>query len=341
MKSIPAVVVLLACLLMSSACANSNKDGEQKDTAINVGQLQQTQQDAQEADKEPDKSSNNKNKKLYLYEGVNGERYFLSKQSDTKNGKLIREIPIYEGSLFYSGLVSKDNKKVAWVEGALSSNEEGVEGVTNIYVSDIDGQNQIKVVKNIHREEELQLVNFNNSSELYYGMSFSGLGGRCLYEYVEDLYKVNTTTGESEFIFGTTEETRRGYNNSEYITALSNKGDHVAYFQNNSLNVQDIHSGKKVSFPMPSYDDVLAYGSGLFSPDDKKIVFQMAIEGIKCEENDGYIIKHIVVDLENQSIKEICETPETESDPAVKWTANNMLEFTYEEKTVVIDLDNL
>jgi hypothetical protein len=48
-----------------------------------------------------------------------------------------------------------------------------------------------------------------------------------------------------------------------------------------------------------------------------------------------------VADLENQSIKEIYETPGTESDPVVKWTSNNKLELKYGKKSVVLDLDNL
>ena len=69
--------------------------------------------------------------------------------------------------------------------------------------------------------EIVRLENFRNSEALYYG--------KCAPEqYLKDLYKLNTQTGEVELILGREIDQN---NDGDYITAVSSKAEYVHIFK--------------------------------------------------------------------------------------------------------------
>jgi Tol biopolymer transport system component len=346
-----AILVSLALIIIIFAGfwgANGFKFGKEADVS-SITDMNSSKQAGKAAGKGNTDEGNGQDvlptvKKLYIYEDKNGEKFLSETISDDKSDKLINEIPI-EKEYYCESKLSADGKKVAWIED-ISDSDDRV--VLALYVAGINGKNKVKVVEDTGNEG-LTLVSFNNSQELYYGHTFTDIGGLCCYEYIEDLYKLDTRTGKSKLVFGTTKDKRREYDNSDYITAFSNNKRYVAYFQKDALNeegtapkitlfIKDLSSDKEMNVALPSYDGLLAYGKGVFSPDDKKIVFQVAIKG---SENDSYVIKYVVADFNTLTTKECGETSDKEGNPErVIWTSNDTIDLVYQNtsvKTLTID----
>ena len=236
--------------------------------------------------------------KLDTYQYVGDETYFWEDKilkCSNAEGRL-REFKsiVAKQSEYFQWLVSGDGRKVAWTEEI--SNKDDILEIA-LYVADLDGKNKLKVVEKGYLEI-VRLENFRNSEALYYG--------KCAPEqYLKDLYKLNTQTGEVELILGR-EFDQNNY--GDYITAVSSKAEYVAYFQGLFLIVREIATGQETKISLPTSCERSFLGFGAFSPNNQEFVFILA--------NDEGIFEYVVVDLEIKNVKTYQDFKET---PAWYW----------------------
>lgn len=203
-------------------------------------------------------------------------------------------IPVKKTNIF-QWLVSGDGKMVAWVEEISYDYDTSLVEVV-IYVADLESGKKIEIKESGDLEIAV-LANFADSSTLYFGKQRTELGGRFVFHYLMDLYKLETHTGEVELILE--RELKRNCK-GEYVSCLAEDGTLVAYFQNNTLLVRELSTGKETSIALPDFGGISIFGGSTFSEDKKTIEFTYLTF---LEKEDQEIYRHVVVDWEEGIIE--------------------------------------
>jgi hypothetical protein len=239
------------------------------------------------------------NNKLYFWE----DNILKCYDSTTKELKQFEAIVADDpGDCYFKWLISGDEKKVAWTEKIEHRVVKDEKTWTDYFkitlsVADLDGQNKHTLVLEGAGREVVELANFYDSEELYYGTQFGEAGGWFVNQYLEDLYKLNTATGEKELLLGRQFDPGVGC----YITALSSKAEYVLYFKGLTLVVRELASGKETRIPIPVIYDPVYFGTATFSADEKEITFPLASYIGSPDEYEIY--KYVTVNLETKTVK--------------------------------------
>jgi hypothetical protein len=94
------------------------------------------------------------------------------------------------------------------------------------------------------------------------------------------------------------------------------------------------HQETKISIPI-SYQEP-SFGKSSFSPDNKKLVFRLAVSS---EEPNKILYEYVVTNLEAKTAK-IYQVPEGLSELFdIEWLTNNTLELNGGKNSVIVDLE--
>jgi hypothetical protein len=242
--------------------------------------------------------------------------------SDNKSGKRMDEQK------------SNDSKKIAWTEKVKEEEYKDHWDVTwFLNVADIDGKNKKQVLMKLtgSGEEELMIAKWGkNNQDIYYGVHINALDS---FEYLENLYKINASTGKSELIFGKPQVDCENINNIPgVLAAISNNDESLAYYGDKNLCVRNIKTGKTITFSLPK--DMYEYRDAVFSPDDKMVAFVYYIDNNDKDE-ETYEQRFVIADLNTQAVK-VWKTvelnakdgpPRVNNRKQIKWTSNNAIEL--------------
>jgi len=232
-------------------------------------------------------------------------------------------------------LTSEDGKKIAWTEWHYDNGTN--KNTSNLMVSDISGKNKRQVYSiNMSGQEYLAIAKWGkNKDEIYIGKRLGGLGGLVVYEYLEDLTKINIRSGKTVTIM---KSKQRTYNDSDYISAISPDEKYVAYLDKSSqtnfdtassnkyssLFVLEVNTGILQEYQMPFYsEDIRGYGDSLFSPDSSKLKFELALAD---PGNKDYPVtfRYFIADLDLKDLKNF-EVPKGDEDDNVIWNSENTI----------------
>ena len=128
-------------------------------------------------------------------------------------------------------IISPNNEKISWIIESEKKDKVNY----SVIVSDISRSN----MKKVYEKEYDSLAQFilfrwsKDNTNIFFGKRFYGIGGAIVFEFAENLYKFNTDSKKMEFIFGK----ERTYDDSDYISALSDDERSIAYFQKKSNGI--------------------------------------------------------------------------------------------------------
>ena len=261
---------------------------------------------------------------LVSYQLVDDQFFFCEENILKCYNLATKELSQFESVVFVEKwslwLVSGDGQKVAWTE-QISESEYA------IYVADFDGMNKLMIIEEGF-DYNLLLENFDNSEELYYGERNTSYHN----DNLQNLYKLDFSTGESELIL---EKKFEQSNDKEYIIAVSNNAEYVAYFQGLTLIIRELASNQETKISIPTSYQEPSFGDSSFSPDNKKLVFRLAVSS---EETNKMLYEYVVADLEAKTAK-IYQVPEGLAGIGdIEWLTNNILELSWGKNKVQVEL---
>lgn len=242
-------------------------------------------------------------------------------------------------NLWYSNyfLVSSDNKKIVWVDGAFHSDDinKTVKTTSKIMMANIDGSNKkVLLEKNFDVERTIRLIQWSNSDkEVYYYTDPVGIGGYIIFSGYWNLSKINIDTGKTEDITGKNKFT----GNLNYISDISSDEKKLAYFtqidEEPKFGVKDIESGQDNIVDIPLAEGFKGGGDAHFSPDNKHVVYDIA----HGNPDDEYYRK-IVVDSDGKNQKTIIDDPK-KAYWTERWLSNDKIIVGYLYDYYLVNID--
>lgn len=224
-------------------------------------------------------------------------------------------------------IISPDEQQIIWTETTSTSGKLS----SKLYIANINGKDKkVLFEKNFESEKYLYPVKWSlKNNELYFSEQRGGLGGYIIFGGYQTLYKVNIDTSEVTELFG-------GGEGWPYVTDITPDETLIIYFQKGEtpqLVIKNLTTNNETIINIPLEEGFQGGGNGYFSPDNKRIAYNIAHWN-----SDDEHYRTIIVDVNGENQKIIADHPDKYY-TVERWLSNNAILQSESGSTQIIDSD--